>query len=66
MNQFNKTAFDNIGCQVGCILSSLLKDQKEHQADPNCRNCEGRGCTWIANGLDDIDPEICQCVLRTF
>jgi hypothetical protein len=58
--------FNTLGSQVGVILDALRKDQEEHQADLNCPLCEGQGCTWIANGDDDVDPEVCQCVLNTF
>lgn len=60
------TAFSASGAQISCILNALRKDQQEHQADPSCPNCQGRGCTWVANGPDDVDPELCQCVINTF
>jgi len=60
------SAYCAVDCQVGVIMKALLNDQQEHQANPDCGHCHGRGAVVVANGDDDYDPELCECVLSTF
>lgn len=50
------------------IIKAMTKSDEKNDlpflADKNCPYCRGKGYYYVSDGHDDVNGEVCECVLK--